>query len=116
MRAASWHCFYIAKRMANKSSKSATGEERNQQNPHIRDQDVEKKDILRHSGVPEADTRANKDQENLKNRGLQEDQPGNPVRTTGSTRKDQETLPTGEPDPGEAKKILKNNKTGPGLG
>ncbi len=41
------------------------------------------------------------DQPNLQNRGIQEDHPENPVRTTGSTRKDQETLPTGEPDPGE---------------
>lgn len=102
--------------MANKSSKSATGEEREQRNAHIRDQEVEKKDILRHSGEPETDPNANKDQENLKNRGIEEDQPGHPVRTTGSTRKDQETLPTGEPDPGEAEKIMKNNKTGPGLG
>jgi len=102
--------------MANKSSKSATGEEREQENPHIRDQEVEKKDILRHSGVPHTPAKANKEQENLKNRGFQEDQPDNPVRTTGSTRKDQETLPTGEPDPEEAKKIMKNNQTGPGLG
>ncbi len=30
-------------------------------------------------------------QENLSNRGYQEDQPGNPVRTTGSNREDQES-------------------------
>jgi hypothetical protein len=42
-----------------------------------------------------------KDQPNLQNRGLSEDHPNNPVRTTGSTSKDQETMPTGEPDPGE---------------
>lgn len=42
-----------------------------------------------------------KDQPNLQNRGLQEDHPHNPVRTTGSTKKDQETMPTGEPDPNE---------------
>ncbi len=102
--------------MANKSSKSATGEEREQENAHIRDQEVEKKDILRHSGVPEKSGKERNDQENLKNRGFQEDHPDHPVKTTGSTRKDQETLPTGEPDPDEAKKIMKNNKTGPGLG
>lgn len=30
-------------------------------------------------------------QENQANRGYEEDQPGNPVRTTGSTRPDQES-------------------------
>ncbi len=47
-------------------------------------------------------TEQRKDQPNQQNRGFEEDHPGNPVRTTGSTKKDQETLPTGEPDPGEA--------------
>ncbi|MBO9571476.1 MAG: hypothetical protein J7497_04625 [Chitinophagaceae bacterium] len=65
--------------MTNKSSKSPSGEERESKTTFIREE-----------------------QPNLQNRGLQEDHPNNPVRTTGSTRKDQETLPTGEPDPGEA--------------
>ena len=85
--------------MANKSSKSPSGEDREAPNEHIRPQEVEKKDVTANAGVPPSKPPAN--QENLKNRGIREDQPGNPVRTTGSMRKDQEILPTGEPDPDE---------------
>ena len=81
----------------------------------MRDQEIEKKDIPQNPGIPEKNPAGNKNQENLRNRGFQEDQPDNPIRTTGSMEKDQETLPTGEPDPDE-EKIMKNNKTGPGLG
>ena len=85
--------------MANKSSKSPTGEEREQLNEHIRDQEVEQQDVRANSGIPPSQPPA--DQQNLKNRGYQEDQPGNPIRNSGSLKKEQETLPTGEPDPGE---------------
>ena len=85
--------------MVNKSSKSPTGEDREQPNEHIRQQEVEQSDIKANSGTPPANPVGN--QENLKNRGYQEDQPGNPIRNTGSTKREQETLPTGEPDPGE---------------
>ena len=87
--------------MANKSSKSPTGEDR-EHNPNIREQEVEKNDIQRNTTPARAgDAEAVKQQPNMQNRGFQEDQPHNPVRTTGSTRKDQETLPTGEPDANE---------------
>lgn len=82
--------------MANKSSKSPSGEEREQPNEHIRNQEVEKQDIKANSGTP--GSKPIPKQENLQNRGIQEDQPGNPVRSTGSTKKDQESPPTGEPD------------------
>jgi hypothetical protein len=85
--------------MTNKSSKSPTGEDREQPNEHIRDQKVEKQDISQNTGTPPSNPKGN--QENLKNRGYQEDQPGNPVRNTGSTASEQESLPTGEPDPHE---------------
>ena len=85
--------------MSSKSSKSFTGEEREQPNEHIRKQEVEAKDVKENSGVPESNPKGN--QENLKNRGYQEDQPGNSIRNTGSMNKEQESLPTGEPDPDE---------------
>jgi hypothetical protein len=86
--------------MANKSSKSPSGEEREQPNKHVRTQEVDKQDIRIEGGEVRNYPVAN--QENLKNRGYQEDQPHNPVRNTGSTKKEAETLPTGEPDPDEA--------------
>ncbi len=85
--------------MANKSSKSPSGEDREQPNEHIREQEVEKEDVKANSGTQ--GSKPDRKQENLQNRGLQEDQPGNPIRSTGSTKKDQESLPTGEPDPRE---------------
>ena len=85
--------------MANKSSKSPSGEDREQRNEHIREQEVEKQDITANSGIKGSKPDAR--QENLENRGYEEDQPGNPVRNSGSLKKDQETLPTGEPDPHE---------------
>jgi hypothetical protein len=100
--------------MANKSSKSPTGEDREQPNEHIRKQEVEKKDIKDNTGVPESKAGKRGKQENLANRGYDEDQPGNPVRSSGSMKKDQESLPTGEPD--KSDRIMKNNQTGPGLG
>jgi hypothetical protein len=82
--------------MANKSSKSPSGEDREQPNEHIRKQEVEKQDIRANSGIPGSKPAA--DQENLQNRGFEEDQPGNPVRNSGSMKEEQESLPTGEPD------------------
>ena len=83
--------------MSNKSSKSPTGEDREQPNEHIREQQVEKQDITANSGTP--GSKPDKKQENLQNRGLQEDQPGNPIRSTGSLNDDQQDFPAGEPDP-----------------
>jgi hypothetical protein len=37
--------------MANKSSKSPSGEDREQRNEHIREQEVEKQDITANSGI-----------------------------------------------------------------
>lgn len=85
--------------MANKSSKSFTGEEREQPGDHVRKQEVEGRDIKSNTGTPQTNPKGN--QENLKNRGYQEDQPDNPIRSTGSMKKDQQSLPTGEPDPNE---------------
>ena len=85
--------------MANKSSKSPTGEDREQRNEHIREQEVEKQDITPNSGITGRGPKVR--QENLQNRGYQEDQPGNPVRSSGSLKKEQESPPTGEPDPQE---------------
>ena len=86
--------------MANKSSKSPSGEEREQPNEHIRKQEVETRDIKANSGIPGSKPAAK--QENLQQRGYQEDQPGNPVRSSGSMRKEQESPPTGEPDAHES--------------
>ena len=85
--------------MANKSSKSPSGEDREERNEHIRDQEVEKQDITSNSGI--VGSKPNARQENLENRGYEEDQPGNPVRSSGSLKKEQESTPTGEPDPHE---------------
>jgi hypothetical protein len=81
--------------MSNKSSKSPSGEAREQPNEHIRGQEVEKQDIKNNSGVPKTNPKAN--QENLQNRGYEEDQPKNPVRNTG-LKNDQESMPAGEPE------------------
>ncbi len=89
--------------MTNKSSKSPSGEDR-MHNKHIRNQEIEKEDIRKNTTPAQASSSAKEEvesQPNQQNRGFEEDQPHNPVRTTGSTRKDQETGPTGEPDPGE---------------
>jgi hypothetical protein len=95
-----WHYFFSSVSMANKSSKSPSGEEREQSNEHIRKQEVEAQDIKTNAGIPRANRKAK--QENLQNRGYEEDQPHNPVRNSGSTKREQETLPTGEPDPDES--------------
>ena len=88
--------------MANKSSKSPTGETRGNQELHMRKEEPEAQDIMKSGPSPDPDARMGK-QENLTNRGFQEDQPKNPVRSTGSMSKDQETGPTGEPDRNESR-------------
>ena len=90
--------------MANKSGKSPSGENRTQSEGHLKNQEAnknDKKNILKKSGVSKAQAEVRGKQENLSNRGYEEDQPHNPIRNSGSTRKDQETLPTGEPDANE---------------
>ena len=50
-----------------------------------------KKQEIKDSGAEsQAQAVPKRNQENLKNRGLQEDQPGNPVRSTGSLDKEQQ--------------------------
>lgn len=85
--------------MANKSSKSFTGEDREAGNEHIREQEIESQDIKANSGTAASNPKGN--QENLKNRGYEEDQPHNPVRSNGSMKQEHESPPTGEPDPHE---------------
>ncbi|HSB94236.1 MAG TPA: hypothetical protein VLC28_14025 [Flavitalea sp.] len=86
--------------MANKSSRSNSGEEPDQP-VHRRPEGVEEEDIKKNSGSYQPQKGA-REQENLKNRGYQEDQPGQPVRNT-SGRDDQKDVPAGEPDENEQK-------------
>ncbi|MEO8582458.1 MAG: hypothetical protein ABI415_01605 [Flavitalea sp.] len=81
--------------MANKSSKSPSGEDREAPNDFKREEGVQKKDV-KSMETPKSNPPAN--QENLKNRGYEEDQPHNPVRNTGSMKEDQQNEPAGEPD------------------
>ena len=83
--------------MANKSSKSPSGEDREGPNEHIRRQEIERQDISKNAGIPKRNPDVK--QENLQQRGYQEDQPKNPVRNNGSLKKEQESGPAGEPDP-----------------
>ena len=84
--------------MSNKSSISPTGEDRESGNPDVRKEGVTRGDILKNTEPAQSGPSRMGDQENLKNRGVQEDQPENPVRGTGSTAEEQESGPTGEPD------------------
>ena len=86
--------------MANKSSRSNSGEEPDQPE-HRRPPEVQEEDIKKNSGSFKPQKGAG-NQENLKNRGYQEDQPGQPVRNT-SGRDDQKDVPAGEPDKDEQK-------------
>ena len=87
--------------MSNKSSKSPTGEDREQQDPHFRKEEEQGKQAQ--AQTPKTGGRAIPKHESNSNRGYDEDQPNNPVRSTGSLKKSQESLPTGEPDPDEFK-------------
>lgn len=88
--------------MSNKSSKSADGQDREQGNPNLRKEGVEAGEIKKNAGEFQPSGNRQGEQENLKNRGFQEDQPDNPVRNSGSIDEaDQQEL-TGEPDPDEA--------------
>ena len=98
--------------MANKSSKSPSGEDREQQNEHIRKEGPDKKKV-KATGDAHTPHKTGRKQENLSDRGYEEDQPHNPVRNTG-VKKDQKNTPAGEPD--KSDRIMKNNQTGPGLG
>jgi len=84
--------------MANKSSRSNSGEEPNQPE-HQRQNEVDADDIRKNSGSYQP-KQGPRNQENLKNRGYQEDQPGQPVRNTAG-RNDQQDVPAGEPDKNE---------------
>ena len=81
--------------MASKSSKSPSGEDREQQDLHKRKPEEQGKQAqadTRQTPTPKAPKH-----ETNSNRGYDEDQPHNPIRGTGSLRKDQESNPTGEP-------------------
>jgi hypothetical protein len=84
--------------MTNKSSKSFTGEDREEPNKYIRTEGVEKKDIKENTAPAAAGKSREGKQENLKNRGFQEEQPDNPVRSSGSLAKEQQKGPAGEPE------------------
>lgn len=84
--------------MTNKSSKSPSGEDRESGNPDLRKEGINADDIQKNTAPVEPEGTRMGQQENLKNRGVQEDQPGNPVRGSGSTSKDQESGPAGEPE------------------
>ena len=86
--------------MANKSSRSYSGEEPNQP-VHRRENEVEAEDIQKNSGSYKP-AKGPANQENLKNRGYQEDQPGQPVRNTAGPD-EQKNVPAGEPDKNEQK-------------
>ena len=86
--------------MSNKSSRSNSGEEPGQP-AHRRPSGVEEEDIRKNSGSFKPQ-KGNGNQENLKNRDYQEDQPGQPVRNT-SGRDDQKDTPAGEPEVEEQK-------------
>lgn len=86
--------------MSNKSSRSNSGEEPNQPE-HRRENGVEADDVRKNAGSGRtAKPAAN--QENLKNRGYEEDQPGQPVRNTAG-RDEQQNVPAGEPEEEEQK-------------
>lgn len=83
--------------MANKSSHSPSGEDREHGNPDLREEGITREDIQQNTDPVQPEGSRYGEQENLKNRGLQEDQPHNPVRGTGSVAKEQESGPAGEP-------------------
>lgn len=82
--------------MTNKSSKSPSGEDREQNNDYIREAGVQQEDITSHSG-PAVPKMSPAKQENTDQRGYEEDQPQNPVRNTGE-KKAQQDQPAGEPE------------------
>ncbi|HUR12543.1 MAG TPA: hypothetical protein VM012_14305 [Flavitalea sp.] len=82
--------------MSNKASKSPTGEDREQKDPHFRDEEEQGKQAQ--AQRPKSGSAATPKHETNSNRGYDEDQPNNPIRSTGSLDKNQQNLPTGEPD------------------
>ena len=82
--------------MASKSSKSPSGEDREQKNEHERKPEEQGKQAQ--ADAPRTPSPKAPKHETNSNRGYDEDQPHNPIRSTGSLKKDQESLPTGEPD------------------
>jgi hypothetical protein len=82
--------------MASKSSKSPTGEDREQKDEHQRKPEEQGKQAK--AETPRTPAPKTPKHETNSNRGYDEDQPHNPIRGTGSLKKDQESLPTGEPD------------------
>ncbi len=86
--------------MSNKSSKSPSGEERDQP-VHRREDEITREDIEQNTDEVQSSGTRKGQQENLSNRGYEEDQPGQPVRNTG--KKDQNDKPAGEPEVREQK-------------
>lgn len=91
--------------MSKKSSKSPSGEGRDQPD-HLRQENITEEDINDNSGNYQPhDTRMGK-QENLSNRGYDEDQPGEPIRSSGSLKEEDQQAPAGEPEASELKDNL----------
>ena len=82
--------------MASKASKSPSGEDREQDDVHKRKTEEQGKQAQ--ADTPRTPSPKAPKHETNSNRGYDEDQPQNPIRSTGSLKKDQESLPTGEPD------------------
>ncbi|MGZ5246377.1 MAG: hypothetical protein ACXWV5_04945 [Flavitalea sp.] len=81
--------------MSNKSSKSPSGEERDQP-VHLREDEITRDDIEQNTEHVQSTGTRKGQQENLSNRGYEEDQPGQPVRNTG--KNDSTDKPAGEPE------------------
>ncbi len=93
--------------MANKSSKSFSGEDRSQP-VHLRQNQVEKEDVRENSDPVTPQGSREGEQDNLSGRGYDEDQPGQPVRSSGSIKQDHQQAPAGEPDENEQKENIKH--------
>lgn len=83
-------------KMANKSSRSNSGEEPKQP-VHRRDTGIEQEDIRENSSEFISGKSRQGQQENLKQRGYEEDQPSQPVRNIGNVN-EQSDKPAGEPE------------------
>ncbi len=88
--------------MTKKSSKSPSGEGRDQPE-YLREEKVSEEDLKENSTDFQPHGSRRGEQENLSNRGYEEDQPKEPVRSSGSLKKEDQQGPAGEPDESELK-------------
>lgn len=91
--------------MSKKSSKSPSGEGRDQPD-HLRQENITEEDIKTNSSDFQPQGTRRGTQENLSNRGYDEDQPGEPIRSSGSLKKEDQQAPAGEPEKSELKENL----------